>query len=210
MKSLTIDQTKAMLISVADKIIESKPMLTEVDSKIGDGDHGIGMEGGFKKAKKKLLETAEFKDVNDIFRTVGMTMMNSMGGASGVIFGTTFSGGSKKVDSAIELNGEMITQLFRASLNEVKKVGKAEVGDKTMVDAFEPAVIAMEQSDKNDLSVLLAQAEQAALQGVENTKKYTAKFGRAKSLLDRSIGFQDAGATSIWLIFKSMREFVGK
>ena len=90
----------------------------------------------------------------------------------------------------------------------MSKRDKAQVGDKTMLDAFVPAIEAMEAAKKDDLCELLTIAESAAKQGMENTKNYVAKFGRAKSLMERSIGFQDAGATSVWIIFKAMKEFV--
>ena len=86
--------------------------------------------------------------------------------------------------------------------------GKAEVGDKTMVDALAPAVEALERNSGKSFLEMLKAAEIAAKQGVENTKKYQAKFGRAKSLMERAVGYQDAGATSVWLIFQGMREFV--
>ena len=208
MKSLTTTQTVEMIIAACDAIVESKPYLTEVDSKIGDGDHGIGMAGGMEKAKAALIEKGPFEDINTIFKTTGMAMLNSMGGASGVIFGSMFLGGIKKLESYSELDGELFTKIMRGSLEAIKTRGKAQVGDKTMVDAFEPAVIAMENNDKEDIVSLLADAEKASLEGVENTKKYTAKFGRAKSLLERAIGYQDAGATSVSIIFKAMHSYV--
>lgn len=208
MKTLTIDQTTDMIIQACDAIMENKPYLTEVDSKIGDGDHGIGMAGGMEKAKAALIEKRPFSDINTVFKTTGMTMLNSMGGASGVIFGSMFLGGIKGLNSVTELDGETFTKIMRGSLEAIKTRGQAKVGDKTMVDALEPAVIALENGNKDDLVALFAAAKDAALQGVENTKKYIAKYGRAKSLLERAIGYQDAGATSVSIIFEAMYEFV--
>ena len=206
--SLTPEQTKQMLLAVADRIIENKPYLTEVDSKIGDGDHGIGMSGGLLKAKEKLLALQDPADINILFKTTGMAMLNSMGGASGVIFGTLFLGGVKGLESKSQLDSHTLTQLMRGALDAIKERGKAQVGDKTMVDALEPAVIAMEGAGQPDLSALLAAARDAAEKGMEETKNYAAKFGRAKSLMERSIGFQDAGATSVYLIFSAMADYV--
>lgn len=208
MKSIDILQTKEMMIHVADTIIESKPLLTEIDSKIGDGDHGIGMAGGFEKAKAKLLQTGEFEDVNQVFKTVGHTMLMSMGGASGVIFGTMIEGGAKTSESRKQLDCQTFIDFMNGSMLAMRKRDKAQVGDKTMLDAFVPAVEDMMASDTDDLCELLSIAESTAKQGVENTKKYIAKFGRAKSLMERSIGFQDAGATSVWIIFKAMKEYL--
>jgi dihydroxyacetone kinase phosphoprotein-dependent L subunit len=208
MKSIDVEQTKEMMIHVADAIIESKLYLTEIDSKIGDGDHGIGMAGGLEKAKAKLIEINEFEDVNHVFKTVGHTMLMSMGGASGVIFGTMIEGGAKTLDSRKQLDCVTFVELMKGSRIALSKRDKAQVGDKTMLDAFVPAIEAMEAAKKDDLCELLTIAESAAKQGMENTKNYVAKFGRAKSLMERSIGFQDAGATSVWIIFKAMKEFV--
>jgi dihydroxyacetone kinase phosphoprotein-dependent L subunit len=208
MKSIDVEQTKEMMIHVADAIIDSKLYLTEIDSKIGDGDHGIGMAGGLEKAKAKLIEINEFEDVNHVFKTVGHTMLMSMGGASGVIFGTMIEGGAKTLDSRKQLDCVTFVELMKGSRIALSKRDKAQVGDKTMLDAFVPAIEAMEAAKKDDLCELLTIAESAAKQGMENTKNYVAKFGRAKSLMERSIGFQDAGATSVWIIFKAMKEFV--
>lgn len=208
MNNLTIAQTKEMLLAVADAIIESKPLLTEIDSKIGDGDHGIGMAGGLEKAKAELFKLEVIPDINTLFKTTGMAMLNSMGGASGVIFGSMFLGGIKNLASKSALDGDTFRIMMRKALDSIKDRGKAQVGDKTMVDALEPAVLAMEASENDDLEYLLFLAEDAAKLGVENTKIYMAKFGRAKSLLERAIGYQDAGATSTWIIFKAMYDYV--
>lgn len=209
-EALNVNSTKEMLIYIADKIIESKPFLTEVDSKIGDGDHGIGMAGGLQKAKNKLLTLDNISNVYDLFNTVGKTMLMSMGGASGVIFGSLFLAGSKNVDPKTELNAQDIAEIMEKGLISIKERGKAQVGDKTMIDALEPAVESLKANSSKGLHLMLLEAEAAAAQGVENTKKYVAKFGRAKSLMERAIGYQDAGATSVWIIFRSMREFVEK
>ncbi|MGE5614997.1 MAG: dihydroxyacetone kinase subunit DhaL [Bacillota bacterium] len=208
MRTLTVDQATDMVISACDAIIENKPYLTEVDSKIGDGDHGIGMAGGMERAKTALTNKRPFPDINSIFRTTGMEMLNSMGGASGVIFGTLFLGGVKNLEPVTELDGNLIARMMRNSLESIKERGKAQPGDKTMVDALEPAVIAMENGNKEDLVQLLSDARNAAWQGVENTKNYIAKFGKAKTLQQRAIGFQDAGATSVAIIFDGMYNYV--
>ena len=207
MKEITTEQTTDMILAACRAIIESKPYLTEVDSKIGDGDHGIGMAGGMEKAAAALREKRPFPDVNTVFKTTGMSMLNSMGGASGVIFGSMFLGGVKGL-SPIYTHCSNFTRIFRGSLEAIKTRGKAAVGDKTMVDALEPAVIAMENAQQEDLISLLNIAANAAAEGVENTKKYMAKFGRAKSLMERAIGYQDAGATSVSIIFTAMHDYL--
>lgn len=205
---LSAADARNMLLYIADKIIAKKPYLTEIDSAIGDGDHGIGMAGGMQKAKKKLLTMEEEQNAYAVFEAAGKAMLLSMGGASGVIFGSLYLAGAKGMDSKSVITAEDLAKMERKSLEAIRERGKAEVGDKTMVDALTPAVEAMEASHEKGLLEMLKAAEEAAKQGVENTKKYQAKFGRAKSLMERAIGYQDAGATSVWLILQGMREFV--
>lgn len=208
LEELNAEDARNMLIYIADKIIAKKPYLTEIDSAIGDGDHGIGMAGGMQKAKKKLLQMQGEENVYAMFEEAGKAMLLSMGGASGVIFGSLYLAGAKDMAAKPALTAGDIADMEKKSLAAIQERGKAEVGDKTMVDALAPAVKAMEASYEKGLAAMLKAAEEAALQGVQDTKKYRAKFGRAKSLGERAIGYQDAGATSVSLIFQGMREFV--
>ncbi len=202
------EDVRNMLLYIADKIIAKKPYLTEIDSAIGDGDHGIGMAGGMRKVKKKLLAMQGETDVYKLFEAAGTEMLMSMGGASGVIFGSLYLAGAKGTEAQDFLKAEDLARMERRSLEAIRERGKAVKGDKTMVDALLPAVEALEKNKEETLLQALQAAETAALQGVEDTKGYMAKFGRAKSLLERAVGHQDAGATSVWLIFQGMREFV--
>ena len=197
-----------MLVYIADKIIAKKSYLTEIDSAIGDGDHGIGMAGGMQKAKRKLLEMEGEENAYAVFEAAGKAMLMSMGGASGVIFGSLYLAGAKDAEPKGVLTAADLAQMERKSLKAIQERGKAQVGDKTMVDALAPAVETMERNGDKGLLEMLKAAEAAAARGVEDTKKYQARFGRAKSLMERAVGYQDAGATSVWLIFQGMREFV--
>ncbi len=208
LETLGGEDARNMLIYIADKVMKKKAYLTQIDSAIGDGDHGIGMYGGMKKAKKKLLSMAGEENVYKLFEEAGSQMLNSMGGASGVIFGSLYLAGAEGMEPKARIDGDDLAKMERKSLSAIKERGKAEVGDKTMVDALAPAVEAMEENAGKSLLEILKAAEAAAAQGVEDTKNYMAKFGRAKSLLERAIGHQDAGATSVWLILQGMREFV--
>lgn len=205
---LNAEDARNMLLYIADKVIAKKPYLTEIDSVIGDGDHGIGMAGGMQKAKKKLLKMQGEENAYAVFETAGQAMLMSMGGASGVIFGSLYLAGAKGMEPKEVLTADDLAGMERKSLTAIQERGKAEVGDKTMVDALAPAVEALEANRDKSLLEMLKAAEEAARQGMEDTKKYVAKFGRAKSLMERAIGHQDAGATSVWLIFQGMREFV--
>lgn len=208
MNVITAESAKQMLIHVADKVIGQKSYLTEIDSAIGDGDHGIGMAGGMKKAKEKLLAREDFQDVYEVFTVAGKAMLMSMGGASGVIFGSLYLAGAKDMEPRAEMTAQDFATMERKSLTAIKARGKAEIGDKTMVDALEPAVLAMEETWSDGLLDMLKAAEEGARQGMESTKGMIAKFGRAKSLMERAVGYQDAGATSVYFIFQGMREFV--
>lgn len=207
---LSADKAKEMLIYVAEQVIASKQYLTEIDSAIGDGDHGIGMAGGMQKAKQTLESQKQFTNVFDVFTAAGKAMLMSMGGASGVIFGSLYLAGAKQMTAAATITPADFARMEQLSLAAIKDRGKAAVGDKTMVDALEPAVQAMEANKTSDWQTFFGSAEAAAKQGMEDTKQYQARFGRSKSLLERAIGHQDAGATSVWIIFRSMREFTEK
>ncbi|MGI6501163.1 MAG: dihydroxyacetone kinase subunit DhaL [Anaerostipes sp.] len=209
MKKLNVGQTIEMMSYVADKMIESKKLLCEIDGKIGDGDHGLGIERGFMAVKDFLSEKTP-ETIYDIFSGAGMAMMNSMGGASGVIFSAMFMGVIQQPKEEV-LSPKAFVGMCENGLKRIKLAGKAQKGDKTMLDALEPAVDAMKQvSEDCGFEELFDVAYQAALQGVEDTKKYTAKFGRAKFLGDRSLGCEDAGATSVSIIFGSMSEYVSR
>ncbi len=206
MKTICTEEMKAMLLFIADRVMESKPMLTEVDSRIGDGDHGIGMETGFR-AVKEVLSGEDFDTVNQLFRQTGIAMLNSMGGASGVVFSTMFMGGVKGMQDTSQIDTQAFADMMSRSLEAVQKRGGARRGDKTMVDALEPACAAMSEYQGGDFGEIFCRAAEAAQKGVEETKRYAAKFGRAKSLMERSIGYQDAGATSVWIIFRAAADW---
>ena len=206
MKKIDTEEMRGLVLAIADRIIASKPLLTEVDSQIGDGDHGIGMETGFR-AVQDAVSGAAFSSINELFRQTGMAMLNSMGGASGVIFSTIFLGGIRGMPELPEVTCGEFAAMMQRSLEAIQKRGGAQPGDKTMVDAFAPACSAMLGYRGDDFAELFACAAEAARQGVENTKRYVAKFGRAKSLMERAIGFQDAGATSVWILWQAAADW---
>ena len=206
MKKIDTEEMRSLVLAIADRMIASKPLLTEVDSKIGDGDHGIGMETGFL-AVRETLNGKSFSTINELFRQTGMAMLNSMGGASGVIFSSIFLGGVKGMPDMTEVTCADFAGMMGHSLEAIQKRGNAKLGDKTMVDAFAPACAAMDGYTGENFAELFACAAEAAYQGMENTKMYVAKFGRAKSLMDRAIGFQDAGATPVWLIWQAAADW---
>lgn len=205
MKQLTVQDTQNMLLYVSDKLIASKDMLCEIDGKIGDGDHGFGIERGFKAVKEIIMKNT-YPTINDLYKEAGMALIQSMGGASGIIFSQMFLG-ANTIPEKSSLDTETLALMMREGLEKVKNKGKAKLGDKTMVDALEPAVLALEKEKGNSLVIALEEATLSSKQGVENTKQYPAKFGRAKFVFERSIGQQDAGATTVSLIFEAMYNF---
>ncbi|MDR1286693.1 MAG: dihydroxyacetone kinase subunit L [Treponema sp.] len=201
------DAARRMIVYTADKIIENRDFLSEIDGRIGDGDHGAGMALGMRKVKEAVGAAPGSGNVWDLFEKAGKAMLMSMGGASGVIFGSLFMTGARGNEPKGSLSPADFALMMEKSLAAIRERGKASVGDKTMVDALEPAVKAMKRTEAEGFIPMLKAAALSAAEGVENTKKYQAKFGRAKSLMERAVGFEDPGAVSVWIIFRSMYEF---
>ena len=191
-------------------IEQNKDYLTELDAAIGDADHGINMERGFKKVIEQLPNVAD-KDIGTILKTVSMTLISSVGGASGPLYGTLFLRGSSAVAGKQELDGDNLLELLKAGLDGVIGRGKAELGDKTMVDALHPAVMAFSEAINDGVEVTNAmeKAVLAAEEGMKNTIPMIAKKGRASYLGERSMGHQDPGATSVYLMLKCLYESLG-
>ncbi|MFZ0546659.1 MAG: dihydroxyacetone kinase subunit DhaL [Candidatus Promineifilaceae bacterium] len=197
------------LESLADVFAENRTYLTELDSAIGDADHGINMDRGFKKVVERLPPVVN-KDIGNILKTTGMTLMSTVGGASGPLYGTFFMRSGTAVADKEELDNNDLVNLFEAGVEGLVKRGRAVLGDKTMVDAWLPTIAAMKEAvaaGKNTDEVLKA-AVDAAEQGVQDTIPLQARKGRASYLGERSIGHQDPGATSSWLMLKTLLEIV--
>ena len=206
-ESLNLEETVAMLQTVAERIIASEPALSEADRNIGDGDHGIGMKRGLTAAKEKL-DAGGFASIDKAFSAVGMAMMSSMGGASGAIFGTLFRNGGKALAGKESFDAAGLADFLKAALEGVQARGKAEPGDKTVVDALAAGANKSAETTENDLSQALATVADATEAGKEKTKDMVAKFGRAKSLGEGTLGFEDAGALSMTIIMQAMRDHV--
>ena len=186
---------------------ENRQYLTRLDSAIGDADHGINMDRGFTKVLDKLPDVEE-KGLSDILKTVGMTLVSTVGGASGPLYGTFFMRAGMAVGDKEALTNGDVVEMFDAGLQGVLQRGKAELEDKTMVDAMVPAVNALKASVEagESISQALKAAAEAAEQGMLATIPLQARKGRASYLGERSIGHQDPGATSTYLLFKSAAE----
>jgi dihydroxyacetone kinase-like protein len=202
--SITRDDTLNWVKAIASVIGENSKYLTELDAAIGDADHGANMERGFKAVMNKLPEISD-KDIGTIFKTVGMTLISTVGGAGGPLYGTFFLQVGMKTAGKMELNLTDWTEALEAALNGVIMRGKAELGDKTMVDALTPAVAVLKQSisDSQSFSKALELSAEAAREGMEGTTPLVARKGRASYLGERSAGHQDPGATSSFLILQA-------
>ncbi len=191
----------------AEVIEEQKEYLTQLDAAIGDADHGINMSRGFG-AVMSQLPGVEDKDIGTILKKVGMVLVSTVGGAGGPLYGTLFMRMGMAVGNKETLSAEDVVKMFEAALEGVKQRGKAEPGDKTMVDALTPAVEALRQAVEagEDLPTALAKAAAAAEEGMKATIPLVARKGRASYLGERSAGHQDPGATSSYLLFKTAAE----
>lgn len=202
--SINRDDALTWVKACAAVIEENRVYLTDLDAAIGDADHGANMDRGFKAVLTKLPDVSD-KDIGTIFKTVGMTLISTVGGAGGPLYGTFFLQIGMKTAGKMELNLADWTEALDAALNGVVMRGKAELGDKTMVDALTPAINALKQAiqDETPFDAALDLSAQAARIGMESTIPLVARKGRASYLGERSAGHQDPGATSSYLILKT-------
>jgi dihydroxyacetone kinase-like protein len=189
--------------------VAAKEQLCDADRNIGDGDHGIGMALGFEAARKEL-ETHDYEDVYAVFGTVGRTMIRVMGGASGIIFGLLFYAGAKNKPPQPAMSTAEFAEVFNQALIEIQTKGQASLGDKTLVDGLQPMVEAMQTSaaEGDGFRRMLKKAVAAAEAGKENSKGYIARFGKAKTLGERAIGYPDAGCVTLTVISSAMSEWM--
>ena len=191
----------AFLAALTSRLKEERAYLTELDSPIGDADHGINLDRGFSAAAAKLADVHE-DDLGAILKMVGMTLVGTVGGASGPLYGTAFLRAGAALAGRGEASFDEVIQAARAALDGIAQRGKAQRGEKTMLDAIAPAVESLEAGRSAGLEPLQAarEAVAAAEQGMLATIPMLATKGRASYLGERSIGHQDPGATSAYLM----------
>lgn len=198
-----------MVRRAAAQVHANRDMLSKLDSFGGDGDHGTTMARAMDIAGNAIpAEPSE--DLKALLKAIGWGIMGVDGGATGPLFGTFFMSMSAAAPDGSAVDASALTTMFEAGLEGVRKRTKAQVGDKTMLDALTPAVQAMRRAvnEGADVRDALARAAQAAAEGAEATKSLQARFGRAKNLGEKSIGSQDPGATSVSLLFQGFVEGV--
>ncbi len=181
-----------------------KQELTELDSAIGDADHGINMDRGFTAVKSELSKM-DSMDLRSLFKMIAMTLINSVGGASGPLYGTLFLKGAETCQQKQELAAEDLVAFFEAGVKGLMQRGKAQQNDKTMVDAWIPAVDAMKKAMENgaDVHSVMEHGAAAAQEGMRRTIPMLARKGRASYLGERSVGHQDPGATSSYFMIQT-------
>jgi dihydroxyacetone kinase-like protein len=205
--NITKPQIIQWLQNFALVIAENKNYLTELDAAIGDADHGINMNRGFQKVITQL-PTVETKDIGTILKTVSMSLISTIGGASGPLYGTFFLRASTTVMGKEELTATELVTLLQEGVQGVIQRGKASLGDKTMLDVLSPAIatLAQEIAKGNTLLDSLSKAVHIANIQKEATIPLIAKKGRASYLGDRSIGHIDPGAASSYFLIQTLRE----
>ena len=202
--SIYRDDVLEWIKACAAVLEQNRDYLTQLDAAIGDADHGANMDRGFKAVRAKMPEMAD-KDVGTIFKTVGMTLLSTVGGAGGPLYGTFFLQAGVKSAGKMELGLEDWLLALQAAVDGVIMRGKAELGDKTMVDALTPAVEALKKAvaDGAPISQALRDSAEAAKRGMEATTPLVARKGRASYLGPRSADHQDPGATSSYLLLQA-------
>ncbi len=196
----------AIVLAMAEQIIENRAYLSEIDGKIGDGDHGVNMAKGFgmtaERLKGKDASLAQSLD------TLGTVLMTEIGGSMGPLYGVMFTEFAETIEGAEKIDAPAYSRMLHAGLAGIQSIGSAKVGDKTLIDTLVPAVEAFDkataggQSFGDALQALVAAAEA----GRDSTINLVAKIGRASRLGERSLGVLDAGATSCAIILKTLSD----
>lgn len=206
---MTREQVVTWLQRLAAVMSENKTFLTDLDAAIGDADHGINMDRGFTKVLEKLPALAD-KDVGALLKETGMVLLSSVGGASGPLYGTFFMKAGMALAGKQVLEVQDVLTLFETGTDGILSRGRAEPQDKTMYDVWKPVIEAMRGAVAAgaDLGAALDACVAAAEAGVAATIPLQARKGRASYLGERSMGHQDPGATSSWLMLRALRDVV--
>lgn len=203
--NLTKKQIIAWLYEAADIFEKNQDLLTDLDRKIGDADHGLNMNRGFREVKHKL-PSFDDNDIGNILKSTGMTLLSSIGGASGPLTSSFFLRAARSVMGKEQLNLEELTLMLKEGVDGIVLRGKANLGDKTMVDTWSRVVESLTKNKNMDMKEALDAAVIEAELAMKATIPMRAHKGRASYLGERSIGHQDPGATSAYLLFKALRD----
>ncbi|MDB4894362.1 MAG: dhaL [Firmicutes bacterium] len=198
-----------LLGDIAAAVRSQRDYLSELDNAIGDGDHGHNLAKGFDAVAEKVLVNPD-PDLGKLLQQVGMTLISTVGGAAGPLYGTAFLRMATQLAGKQEMALADLPQLLDAAIGGIKQRGKAERGEKTMLDSLIPAQEALAQAvaDGKEPDAALELAAQAAEAGVAYTRSIRATKGRASYLGERSVGHQDPGATSTALILRTIQRHI--
>lgn len=192
-----------LIDKVADVIYENKDYLSELDREIGDSDHGVNLSRGFQKIKEESNNLSGLS-YSDFFNRIAMILISNVGGASGAIYGTGLMKVAQSLKGIEVLDRENIVKATEAMVDGIKMRGKAQCGEKTMLDTIVPVVEVLKENKNESLDILLEKIQKAAKEGVGSTKDIRATKGRASYLGERSIGHLDPGAMSSYLIIDTI------
>jgi dihydroxyacetone kinase-like protein len=202
---------RSWMAEIATSVDDQRDYLTQLDAAIGDADHGVNMQRGFTAVMEKL-DSSDLVGPGVVLTAVGATLISSVGGASGPLYGTAFRQAGKALGTETTFDADELVAALRAALEGIQKLGAATEGDKTMVDAFAPAVSALEAevAAGSPLAAAAKSAAAAAEDGMRATVPLQARKGRASYLGARSVGHQDPGATSTALIFAALQRVASR
>lgn len=198
------DLLKKMFRRVSEVWQQEHGRLSDIDSRFGDGDHGVTINKIAVLIAKSVDEWGD-ESLYDFIDDLGMSIMGVNGGSAGPLYGTMIGGLAEPLDDVTEIDAALLKKMFLGSLNAMRDITKAAVGDKTMMDALIPAVEAAQKAEGDIPDILLA-AKEAALQGAKASEQFISKFGRARSYKEQTIGTPDAGAVSASLFFVGLEE----
>ncbi len=202
---ITVEHVTHFLTAAANIIHAQRDELTALDAAIGDADHGVNLDRGFTAVVARLPTVAD-KDIGTVLKTTGMTIVSTVGGASGPLYGTAFVRAGMALADRYEMNADDVALALEAALEGIIARGKAQPGEKTMIDALAPAVAALRAAlaSGHSLAAALREAARAAESGAQATIPMLAMKGRASYLGERSIGHQDPGATSAAYLMRAL------
>lgn len=202
--SITKKELKKMFLAAASLLKENCEEFSKIDSQFGDGDHGITIGKIAKLMEEKIEAWSDNESIKDFIDDLGTGIMGVNGGSAGPLWGTLISGLVVDLDDEEELTIDDFKKMLKSSLSEMQDITTAKVGEKTMMDTLIPAVETAENSKATNFKEFFEEIAKAAEQGAEDTKKYISKFGRAKSYKEKTLGYKDAGATSLACLFRGL------
>jgi dihydroxyacetone kinase-like protein len=206
---VSIQDFKNMLLHIQSRIEQQKEYLSELDRALGDGDHGVTMSLGWQ-AIADQVNAFEAEDCGLLCKEIAMCFLNAVGSSVGPLYATAFLRGAAQLQGKSVISKLDMVEFWTAAVKGIQERGKAQLGDKTMLDTWIPAIESLQKAyrDDKDLVACLGEAVQAAEQGMESTKGLMSKKGRSSKLGDRALGHQDPGATSAFIILSASHEYL--